>query len=289
LYCTLEPCCHTGRTGPCATAVANAGVVRVVAALRDPNPRVGGGGFAYLRGRGIDVDEGEAASQAASQNAPFFTWVSKRRPFVTIKFARSTDGFVGRRDERVRLTNPDTDRWFQRQRAEIDAIAVGAETALVDDPLLTAREVFRYRPLTRVLFDRRARVPATARVFSTLDAGPVIIVVARSAAGDRRAHMDALEQRGVSILWQEDGSLEPVLRALADRGIVTLLVEGGPVLQQSFAEAGLMDCVQEIVTPHFLRTGVFRPHVGLPVSPAPTRVRPFGDDYFFEYDVYRAD
>src|SRR5262245_31976712 len=152
LYSTLEPCAHTGRTGPCVERIVAAGISRVVAAVGDPNPRVAGRGFGYLRARGVRVDLGVSEEAARRQNGPFFTWVARRRPFVIVKAALSRDGFVGRSDRRVKLTGAVADRWFQRQRAEVDAIGVGAGTVLVDDPLLTPREVYRARPLVRVLF-----------------------------------------------------------------------------------------------------------------------------------------
>ena len=128
LYCTLEPCSHTGRTGPCVERIAAAGVARVVAAVTDPNPRVAGRGFEVLRARGIDVVDGIGAAEAARQNAAFFTWIAHGRPFVTLKSAVSSDGFVGRRDRRVELTGPAANRFLQRERAAFDAIAVGSGT-----------------------------------------------------------------------------------------------------------------------------------------------------------------
>ena len=191
LYCTLEPCAHTGRTGPCVERIVAAGITRVVAAVTDPNPQVSGGGFAYLREHGVEVTTGTCAEEASRQLAPFLVWMTRRRPFVTVKMAASLDGFVGRPGERVKLTGPAADRYFHRQRAEIDAIAVGSGTVLADDPDLTARGAYRPRPLTRVLFDWRGRIPATARVLSTLQAGPVIMVVTAETLEARRDHFAA--------------------------------------------------------------------------------------------------
>ena len=124
LYCTLEPCSHTGRTGPCAVRVAEAGISRVVVAVADPNPRVSGQGIAYMREHGIDVVTGVAEGEARAQHAPFFTWVTEHRPFVIVKAAATLDGYVGRPTDRVKLTGPVADRYFHRQRAEVDAIAI---------------------------------------------------------------------------------------------------------------------------------------------------------------------
>jgi diaminohydroxyphosphoribosylaminopyrimidine deaminase/5-amino-6-(5-phosphoribosylamino)uracil reductase len=290
LYCTLEPCAHTGRTGPCVERIAAAGLARVVAAVRDPNPRVAGRGLEYLRAHGIEVAEGVRADAASGHNAPFFTWVLRHRPFVTLKTAVSIDGFVGRRDGPVRLTSAAADRYLHRQRAEVDAIAVGSETVLIDDPLLTARGAYRYRPLIRVLFDWRVRLPTTARVFSTLGAGPVIMAVTAQAADANRAHIADLERRGVSVERYEHRDVRMVAGRLAARGVVSLLVEGGPTLHDAFAEAGLVDRVQWVVTPGALGCGVrMTGGVPGPFGAQGARTRALGDDVLIEIDVHGTD
>jgi diaminohydroxyphosphoribosylaminopyrimidine deaminase / 5-amino-6-(5-phosphoribosylamino)uracil reductase len=288
LYCTLEPCSHTGRTGPCAARIVAAGLSRVVAAAGDRDPRVAGRGFAYLRTHGIDVTEGVGREAAERQLAPFFRRVTANRPFVIAKTAVSVDGFVGRRSERVQLTGPIADRHFQRQRAEMDAIMVGAGTVIADDPLLTARGAYRFRPLTRVIVDWRARVPATARVFSTLTSGPVIMVVDRRAAATA-PHLAGLVNRGVIVETFDTGDLESVLQGLARRDIVTLLLEGGPALQTAFAEARAIDRVQWVMTPHRLGHGVPAATCLAPDAAGMTGRRTlFGNDVLIEFDVHRT-
>jgi len=289
LYCTLEPCSHTGRTGPCTERVEASGVRRVVIATRDPNPKVAGRGVAYLTARGIEVVEGVEAPAARQLNAPYFKWIVTGRPFVTLKMAVSADGFVGSADRPVRLTGPAADRYLHRERAAIDALAVGSNTVRVDDPRLTARGAFRPRPLVRVVFDWRGQIEPTARLFSTLSAGPVIMVMTAEAA-DRRAPVVAtLEAQGVEVLRQPDRSLGPVLDWLGEREVVTLLVEGGPALHEAFWQAGLVDRVQWIDTPHRLGQGVraarslaevWRQH-------APGLV--LGADTIVEWNVHRTD
>jgi diaminohydroxyphosphoribosylaminopyrimidine deaminase / 5-amino-6-(5-phosphoribosylamino)uracil reductase len=177
LYCTLEPCCHVGRTGPCVERIVAAGITRVVAAVTDPNPLVAGKGFGYLRNRGIEVIEGVEQVAARALNAPFFTWIRHRRPFVIAKAGTSLDGRIAARPgERTPITGPQSWRLVHRLRAEVDAIGVGSGTLLCDDPLLTARDVYRARPLVRVVFDRSLRTRPAARLFTTLDDGPVIIL-----------------------------------------------------------------------------------------------------------------
>jgi diaminohydroxyphosphoribosylaminopyrimidine deaminase/5-amino-6-(5-phosphoribosylamino)uracil reductase len=288
LYCTLEPCCHVGRTGPCVERIVAARIARVVASVQDPNPRVAGRGFDYLSQRGIAVERGVGAEEASRQNAPFLTWIRHQRPFVIVKAAVSADGFVGSRDHRVKLTGDIADRWFQRQRAEVDAIAVGGGTVVVDDPLLTARDVFRPRPLTRVIFDWEARINTDARVFSTVGEGPVIMVVLDEALRRREAYVEALAGRGVTVEQFSGRDLAELMGRLAAQGVLSLLVEGGPSLQSAFADAGLVDRVQRVDTPQRLGGSVEAPPVVMVASP-PDRQITLGVDVLNEFDVHRID
>jgi len=288
LFCTLEPCCHVGRTGPCVERIVTAGVSRVVASMTDPNPHVAGGGFAYLRAHGVTVDVGDGEAGARRLNLPFVTWITRQRPFVILKSVQSSDGFIGRADSRVRLSGAAADRFFHRQRAEVDAIAVGSRTVLIDDPELTARLVYRERPLARVLFDWRMQIPATARVFSTRSAGPVIMFVGRSAAGERPLEVEARTASGTDVEVVRDHDVDAALRRLADRGVLALLVEGGAGLQNAFTSASLVDRVQRVVTPFRLGTGIAAPR--LPdAGAAGSRVVMLGQDSLTEWDVYRTD
>ena len=134
LYCTLEPCCHTGRTGPCAERIVAAGIIRVVAGATDPNPRVAGGGFAYLTAHGIAVEADIAARQTRRQNAAFFTFMRERRPFVLFKAAVSLDGRIAAETgTRTQISGMEAQRDTQRLRSEMDGIAVGSGTVLADD------------------------------------------------------------------------------------------------------------------------------------------------------------
>ena len=254
LYCTLEPCAHHGRTGPCAARIVDAGIRRVVAAVEDPNPLVSGRGFAYLRAHGVQVDIGVGAERAAALNQPFFTLMREGRPFVILKAAVSADGFIAESPARpTALTSEQANRHAHRMRAQIDAIAVGAGTILADDPVLTARGAFRERPLTRVIFDRRLRTPSSARVLSTLDAGPVIIVTGPER--QRSPARSALEARGAEILVG-DGTFRSVLHQLAERQIGSLMLEGGAVLHAAAWGEKAIDFVRLYVTPHTLGGGV---------------------------------
>lgn len=255
LYVTLEPCCHVGRTGPCTARIVQAGLRRVVAAMRDPDPRVNGRGFEQLRAHGVEVVEDLCAAEAARLNAAFVMAQRAHRPLVVLKAATSLDGRVAAaRGARTPLTSSSADTRTHLLRAAVDAVGIGSGTACVDDPLLTVRGCYRIRPLARIVFDRRLRTPASARLWSTLGAGPVLIVthpVGRDP--DRVAQAARLRRAGAEIV--EADTLGAALRELLARDVLTLLIEGGPTLQASFVEAGLVDRLHLIVTPTVLGTG----------------------------------
>lgn len=256
LYCTLEPCSHTGRTGPCAPVVAQAGIRRAVIAVEDPNPLVNGRGLAHLRDRGVEVVVGVEREAAERQNAPFFTGILERRPYVILKVALSVDGFVAvAPGARTTLTGAAANRRIHRQRAEVDAIAVGSGTLLADDPQLTPRGAYRSRTLVRVIFDRRLRTPPSARVLSTMAAGPVIIVTSdrvRSEAPERAA---ALIAAGARLLVPAENDLGAVCRALCREGVTSMVLEGGPSLHRAALRADIVDAVHVYVTPRRLGSG----------------------------------
>ena len=250
LYVNLEPCCHVGRTGPCTHRIIHAGIARVVAAMTDPDSRVSGSGFNELRANGVSVENNVLNAEAARLNAAFVTVKTQQRPLVMLKAATSLDGRVAERaGVRTQLTSPPANRRAQALRAAIDAIAIGSETVLVDDPVLTARTVHRVRPLVRVVFDRRLRTPPTARLFSTLADGPVIIVTDHRD-GDAARRAEALGAAGGVVLVAS--SLSGAVLALLDWDVSTLLVEGGPRLHAAFAQEGLVDRLHLVVTPHLL-------------------------------------
>jgi diaminohydroxyphosphoribosylaminopyrimidine deaminase/5-amino-6-(5-phosphoribosylamino)uracil reductase len=259
LYCTLEPCSHTGRTPPCAPRVVEAGIRRAVIAVEDPNPRVSGRGLAYLRSHGVEVDVGVMSREAARLNRPFFTYIADGRPFVTLKAALSLDGMVAAHPGvRTAITGPEANELVHRERAEVDAIAVGSETVMIDDPLLTARGVYRERPLVRVVFDRRLRTEPSARLFSTLDAGPVIVMSIAANDPDRESRAAALVSAGAQVELigepQDAGMtsasfLRAALGRLARLEVTSLVVEGGPALHRGFWDAGLVDRVELFVSP----------------------------------------
>ena len=250
LYCTLEPCSHTGRTGPCTERIIAAGIRRVVAAMEDPFPLVSGRGFATLRASGIDVEQGVERDAAVRLNQPFLTTIREGRPFLILKAATSIDGrMAAAAGLRTKLTSAVADRRVQYLRAQVDAIAVGSETLLVDDPLLTAREVYRERPLTRVILDRRLRTPPGARLFSTLSAGPVIILTTPEAMAARCSERTALEKAGASVVAPEKPGIREALRAISALDIQSVLLEGGAEVHKAAWDEGVVDYVQLYISP----------------------------------------
>jgi diaminohydroxyphosphoribosylaminopyrimidine deaminase / 5-amino-6-(5-phosphoribosylamino)uracil reductase len=293
LYCTLEPCCHVGRTGPCVERVVAAGIRRVVAAVGDPNPLVAGKGFAYLRAHGVEVTEGVEADAARMLNAPFFTWMRRRRPFVIAKAGTSLDGWIAAAPgERTAITGPQSWRFVHRLRAEVDAIAVGSGTLLCDDPLLTARDVYRERPLTRVVFDRRLRTPVSARLLSTRPAGPVIILTTGAAVAADPGRAELLEIAGARVVALPDLTVAAGLAWLGVAEVQSLLLEGGATLHGAAWDAGMIDRVLLLVAPTALGprgVPVFAGRVPAAFTLHDRRVEPCGDDVLIQGDVHRID
>jgi diaminohydroxyphosphoribosylaminopyrimidine deaminase/5-amino-6-(5-phosphoribosylamino)uracil reductase len=257
LYCTLEPCCHTGRTGPCVERIVHAGIVRVVAAVADPNPLVAGGGFQFLQEHGVRVDVGLCREEAILLNRAFWVHIQEHRPFVIMKVATSLDGCIAAAGSRTPLTSTATRRRVHAIRAEVDAVAVGSGTILIDDPLLTVRETFRPRPLTRVVLDRRLRTPPTAKIFSTLDQGPVVILTTHAALDARPAEARALREAGARLDVPAGSGIVEAIRHLGNEGVTSLLLEGGAAVHAAAWDAGVVDYAEVHVAPTVLgRDGV---------------------------------
>ena len=250
LYCTLEPCVHHGRTGPCTERIIAAGVKRVVAAMEDPFPQVNGRGFASLKEQGIEVVVGVGHDEAVRLNQPFLTSVREGRPFVILKAAASIDGRISAAPgSRTTITSPAAVRRAQYDRAWVDAVGIGSETMLVDDPVLTAREVYRERPLTRVIFDRRLRMQPGARIFSTLSAGPVLVMTTSETIRECPEQVKELERVGATVVAPSRPGVTAAVRELHGRGIQSLIIEGGTTLHSAIWDARLADYVQLYVAP----------------------------------------
>lgn len=280
LYVNFEPCCHTGRTGPCTRAVISAGIARVVAAMRDPNPAVTGRGFEELRAAGIRVDcvaDSDADSEMARRlNEAFAWWIRKRRPLVTLKTALTLDGSL----VLPRSRNGNESRWITSEisRAEVhrmrhasDAIVTGIGTILADDPLLTDRSGLpRRRALLRVVLDSRLRLgPKLQVVRSALS--DLLVFTCASTTSDRAKKLSA---RGIEICHvrarRGRPDLQAVLEELGRREILSVMLEAGPVLNRAALEADLVEKVRLFYAPTLVGLGS-----SLPGLPARQRARPF--------------
>ncbi|MBV8663175.1 MAG: bifunctional diaminohydroxyphosphoribosylaminopyrimidine deaminase/5-amino-6-(5-phosphoribosylamino)uracil reductase RibD [Hyphomicrobiales bacterium] len=245
LYVTLEPCSHHGATPPCAEAIITAGVARVVCAIEDPDVRVAGRGFAILRAAGIELAVGAGAAAAARDHRGHIMRVVAGRPMVTLKLARTADGYAAGddHDPRLAITGEIANLRVQVMRTLHDAIMIGVGTALGDDPLLTVRlPGVHSRPL-RVVLDTHLSLPPRSRLCETAREVPTLAIASRAASREREA---ALVASGVEVARVDADKtarvdLEAALKLLAQRGITRVFSEGGPRIGSRLIEAGLAD------------------------------------------------
>lgn len=292
-FVTLEPCSHHGRTPPCADALIEAGVSRVVAAVSDPNPRVSGQGLERLRDAGIAVETGLLAAEAERVNEAFFLFHRAGRPFVTLKAAQTLDGKIATRTGGSKwITGPKARAHVHRLRAQSGAVLVGIGTVLADDPLLTAR--FRgvlHQPI-RIVLDPHLRLPIESQIVQTASISPVIVV---SGPNPDPSRVQILQSYQVEILpWQTDThdriELTTLLRELGRRNIISILVEGGGETHASFLEARLADRLLWFIAPKIVGgrqapstvggTGVAKMDDAIRVESL--RVRRFGPDLMLD-------
>lgn len=250
LYVTLEPCCHHGKTPPCVDAILQAGIARVVAAHRDPFPRVAGGGLARLRAAGVEVTTEIEGDAARALNAPYLKRVVSGLPFVTAKWAMTLDGRTATNSGDSRwISNPQSRAAVHEVRGRMDAILVGVATARADDPELTARPPGPRTP-ARVVLDSQGRLPVGSKLARTARTVPVWVATTVEVPAERRADLAAL---GCEILAFESQSgrvpIVPLLAELGRRGVTNLLVEGGGSVLGSFFDAGQVDAVDAFIAP----------------------------------------
>jgi diaminohydroxyphosphoribosylaminopyrimidine deaminase/5-amino-6-(5-phosphoribosylamino)uracil reductase len=267
-YVTLEPCCHTNKkTPPCAPRLIEAKVARVVIGCLDPNPDVNGTGVAMLRAAGIQVDGPVLEAPAKQLIAPFLARLNFSRPYVTLKWAQSRNGKVaGAMGQRVRITNDASDRLVHALRGRCDAIAVGTNTVLNDDPLLTARQDPVRRPI-RVILSNTLKLPTESRLVRSAHEVPVVVYCSNSALRAQRGTADRLRAHGVEVIALPDHeshfSFADALKDLHARDVTQLLVEPGPTLTRYFFARGQADRVWVFQSPTDIEG------VGLAVSTAP--------------------
>jgi diaminohydroxyphosphoribosylaminopyrimidine deaminase/5-amino-6-(5-phosphoribosylamino)uracil reductase len=249
LYVTLEPCCHHGKTPPCTDAILKARIARVVAAYRDPFPKVDGGGIAVLREHGVNVSVGTLEADARRLNAPFLKRVATGRPFVIAKWAMTLDGKAACECGSSRWISGERSRAAVHElRGRMDAILAGIGTVLADDPALTARPPGPRTPL-RVVLDPEALLPPDSQLARTARDVPVLVAATRRADGPR---IDRLRSIGcqVVVFDQEDRvPIGPLLDELGNRGYANVLVEGGGTVLGAFLDANEVDAVEVFLAP----------------------------------------
>jgi len=265
LYVNLEPCSHQGRTPPCANAILSAGIIRVVAAMEDPNPLVAGQGFARLRDAGVHVEVGILKGEAQKLNEAFARYIRHKTPLITLKTAMTLDGKIAPEPSPIEVAGPGnvTRGWItsdfarkhvQQLRHQHDAILVGVGTILADDPLLTDRTGLpRRRPLLRVILDSRLRLPPESRLVQHVNAD--VLVLCSILDIDRKR---ALENRGVRVeqvaAARPDGrpDFRTVARHLGEQQITSLLIEGGATVNWDALAAGVVDKIFFYYAPKIL-------------------------------------
>jgi diaminohydroxyphosphoribosylaminopyrimidine deaminase/5-amino-6-(5-phosphoribosylamino)uracil reductase len=265
LYLTLEPCAHHGRQPPCAEAIRDAGVARVVIASDDPSSHAQGWGPTVLAAAGVEIAwaGGAEEEEARRLNQPFRKRARTGRPYVTLKSALSLDGRTATRTgDSQWISGPESRFMGHVTRHQVDAIAVGVGTALADDPLLTTRAFEAQRQPVRVVFDSEARLPLASRLVETARDVPLVVIARESPPADRVA---ALERAGAEVVECPGGEIDRVraaLQELGSRGIAALLLEGGPTLAGSFNDAGEIDALSLYVAPLLIGGVDAQPVVG---------------------------
>ena len=258
LYVTLEPCSHFGKSPPCADAIIAAGLSRVVAAIEDPNPEVAGNGFAKLRAAGIAVDVGLFAVEAAHDHAGHIRRIRDQRPHVILKLAVSSDDKIAARGGKpVAITGEAARARAHLLRAESDAILVGIGTVLADDPLLTCRlPGMEARSPVRVVLDRALRIPGNSRLVHSARETPLWVITSELAEASAVMKLGGAGAQVIRVAPTAAAGLDPsaVLRALAERGITRLMVEGGARVASSFVAAGLVDEIWLLRGPEVIGT-----------------------------------
>jgi diaminohydroxyphosphoribosylaminopyrimidine deaminase/5-amino-6-(5-phosphoribosylamino)uracil reductase len=267
LYVTLEPCCHTGRTGPCTNAIIASGIKRAVGAMRDPHSVVAGQGFQKLRRAGIEVTTGIAEQEAQTLNEAFTQWIVTKRPLVTLKTALTLDGQIAQRAGSVTwITSPESRKEVQRMRHQADALLTGIGTVLADDPRLSDRSGLpRRRPLLRVIVDSKLRMPLRSELVQSAQRDLLVVTTGPIDSPKARALLSA----GAEVIRvparRGRVDLRAVIRELGRREILSLLVEGGAELNGAVLEAGLVDKMVLFYAPKIMGTG------GVPMASIPSR------------------
>jgi len=290
LYVNLEPCTHYGKTPPCAPAVIQAGVRRVVVGMVDPNPVVKGKGISTLRKAGIDVHSGTLEKECKTLNEAFCKYILMKVPFVILKAAATLDGRIATRDGESKWISSEASRRLVHQlRNEVDAVVVGVGTVLRDDPLLTAR-IRGGRDPVRIILDSRLRIPEDARVIG-ISSSRTLIATTPLAPKDK---IERLDKAGAQVLLIESKNGRVDLRAflskMGEMGMMSVLVEGGGRVNGAFLDEGLVDKFLLFLSPRLMgdpqSPGIFQgkgfEHLKDSISVKDVKVKRIGEDILVE-------
>ncbi len=250
LYVNLEPCCHTGKTPPCVDLILKNGIKRVVISNRDPNPQVAGKGIQKLLDEGIEVIEGILQGEGRWLNRRFFTFMEQGRPYVILKWAQTQDGFIGKQEEKVWISNHQSNQLSHKWRSEESAIMVATNTAALDNPRLNVREWTGKDPV-RVVLDKSLRLPESLHLFD--NTVRTIVYTEQDKASE--------ENLEYSKLKFDDNLISNILSDLAQKQISSLIVEGGAVLLNAFLQQNLWDEARIIKSTKQLGQGVKSPEL----------------------------
>jgi diaminohydroxyphosphoribosylaminopyrimidine deaminase / 5-amino-6-(5-phosphoribosylamino)uracil reductase len=266
LYVTLEPCCHLNkRTPPCTRAIIAAGIRRVVAAMRDPNPLVSGKGLEELRQAGIEVKLPVLEAEAAALNEVFIKYITTKRPFVLLKAAASLDGKIATVTGESRwITNERSRLLVHQLRDQVDAVMVGINTVLHDDPLLTTRlPGGGGRDPMRIIVDSRLRLPSEARVLTASTTACIFIATTPAAPREKRLQLEAAGAKVVVVEGEGPGvPLGPLMEQLGVMQVTSILLEGGGELHSSALRAGIVDKVWYFLAPKLIGGRAAPPAIG---------------------------
>ncbi len=284
VYITLEPCTHFGKTPPCTDALIRAGVKKVVIATLDRNPIVGGKGVEKLNEAGIEVQIGIREKEAQELNEDFFTYISEKRPYITLKLAQTLDGRIATlTGDSKWITSFSSRRFAHRLRIEVSAILVGINTVLKDDPLLTVRHIPTEKQPLRIVIDPELEVPLNAKIITDRSAYTLIVFSRRDLEKEKK-----LLEAGVGLLYMEEINLRELMKELAKREIVHLLVEGGAFTITEFLKEKLWDRIVIFQAPKILGEGKGIGYLGIEKIEETLKLKlrkehRLGDEHVFEY------
>ncbi len=290
LYVNLEPCVHFGKTPPCADAIIQAGISQVVIASKDPNPLINGKGIRRLRGAGIQVKVGLLQKEAELLNEKFFKFIKTGLPFVSIKLAQTLDGRIADIEGKSKwITSKIARKELHRLRSEYDAVLVGANTVLYDNPELTVRLVKGRNPV-RVVIDVRISLPVSSKIFNT-SAAPTWLLTSVKAVKANIQKVQKLISQGVRVLPISSAysiNAESILHTLASEGVSSVLVEGGACTVDEFVNRSFADKLYLFTAPKILGGGLsgfsFKtPNIlHKPINLMFTKATSFGEDLLVE-------